>query len=106
MLPSVIQLVDRLLDIYRSSKQNIFIDFNIWVCLQCKNKNMDSIDLVLGCVVLLYLAVGLCASDGGYSFLFVTDEQFSKCRDNRANTKPLLHCDPLLKHAKKQKRNN
>lgn len=105
MLPFVMLSSSCFMDfwiIYRSSKQNIFIDFIIRGCLLCENKK--GIKLGFSCVplccVLLYLAVRLCASDLGYSFLFVTDEQFSEYRDNPANTKPVLRRDPPPKRRK------
>ena len=77
--------------IYRRSRQNVFIDFAIWVYLSaCEYKKGIDWALVLCIVVFLWdrsCQAVCCASDQGYSFLFVTDEQFSKCTDNQANTK-------------------
>lgn len=85
MLPFVMLSSSWFMDIWRC-RQNISIDFIIWVCLPCENKKGIKLGFA-GALVLLYLSVRLCASDRGYSFLFVTDEKFSKCRNNRANTK-------------------
>lgn len=96
-----------ILIIYQRSNPNLFMDFMTWVRLQAQDKKEiqkkrtlepSSFPLnVLGDVIkggpasvpsaVFYLIMGR-ASEGGYGFLFVTDEQFSKCCVQARKTEP------------------